>query len=163
LPVAVVWGERASRRCPHVSREGKAMETARVRIFGAAVVVSLAIAGSFVTSTTVASRAYLKRGEQQTHTSRTLDVAGSARRRITSDLAIWSIRVDGEGKTLEEAYQKIHASEEMVRGFLTQHEFPADSVSLSPISTIPHHRRDEKGHELREVISFELCRAFSIR
>lgn len=139
------------------------METARVRIFGAAVVVSLAIAASFVTSTTVASRAYLKRGEQQTRTSRTLDVTGSAKRRIVSDLALWNIRVAGEGKTLEAAYQKLHASVEKVRAFLAARAFPDDSVALGPINTTGHSKRDDKGNALREIVSYELSRTFSIR
>jgi hypothetical protein len=139
------------------------METARVRIFGAAVVVSLAMAGSFVISTLVASRAYLKRGEQLNGTSRTLEVMGSARRRIFSDLALWSIRVAGEGKTLEEAYEKLHGSVEKVRGFLSEQGFPAECVTLGPISTTPHHRRDEKGQELREVVSYELGQTFLVR
>jgi hypothetical protein len=135
------------------------MDTPRIRIVSAAVVVSLAIAGSFVTSTWVASRAYLRRGEQTIRTSRTLDVTGSARRRITSDLAVWSIRVAGEGKTLEEAFQKLSASAEKVRAFLQPRGFDA---AAGPIHTVAHHKRDEKGNEMREVVAYELSRGFCI-
>jgi hypothetical protein len=48
----------------------------------AAVAVSLAAGTSFATSTWVASRAYLQRGEQQERGSRTLDVTGSAKKAI---------------------------------------------------------------------------------
>src|SRR5689334_10630400 len=96
----------------------------RGHILAAVLVVSLAIGGSFVTSTWVASRAYLKRGEQAERVTRTLDVTGSARKGIVSDLALWSIRVAGEGKTMEEAFQKMSASGDKVRAFLDQKGFP---------------------------------------
>jgi len=136
------------------------MDTPRIRIVAAALVVSAAAVVSLVTSTCVASSAYVRRGEQQTRTARTLDVTGSAKRRITSDLAIWSIRVAGEGKSLEEAFQKLSASAEKVGAFLGQRGF---TPAPGPIHTVAHHKRDDKGNELREVVSYGLSRTFSIR
>jgi hypothetical protein len=135
----------------------------RFHIIGAVLVVSLAIGGSFVTSTWVASRAYLKRGDQQEKSVRTLDVTGSARRGITSDLALWSIRVGGEGKTLEEAFQKMSASGEKIREFLSQKGFAADAVKPGPIRTETHYRKDEKGNATRDITSYELTRDFDVR
>jgi hypothetical protein len=126
--------------------EGKAMD--RSHILGIAVVVSLAVATSFITSTWVASRAYLKRGEQQERVSRTLDVTGSAKKGIVSDLAQWSIRVAGEGKTVEDAFQKMSASGDKVRDFLAQKGFSLESVTAGPIRTETHYQRDAKGMRL---------------
>ncbi len=137
--------------------------TNRIRLVGAAVVVSLALVTSLVTSTAVASRAYVQRGEQQTRQTRTLEVTGSAKKRITSDLALWSIRVAGEGKTLEDAFVRLSASVEKVRVFLAQQGFEAEAVALGAIHTAAHHKRDDRGNELREVAAYELRRAFSIR
>jgi hypothetical protein len=136
------------------------MDTPRIRIVAAALVVSAAAVVSLVTSTWVASSAYVRRGEQQTRTARTLDVTGSAKRRITSDLAIWSIRVAGEGKSLEEAFQKLNAAADKVRGFLQQRGF---APSSGPIHTVAHHKRDDKGNELRDVAAYELSRVFAVR
>jgi hypothetical protein len=135
----------------------------RSHILIAAVLVSLAVGTSFVTSTWVASRAYLRRGEQQEHVTRTLSVTGSARRPIVADLAQWSIVVSGEGKTLEEAFQKMAASGDRVREFLSQKGFPAETVYSGPINTVTHYRRDEKGNETRDITSYRLSRAFEIR
>jgi hypothetical protein len=137
--------------------------TGRIRLVSAAVVVSLAIVTSLVTSTTVASRAYVQRGEQQTRQSRTLEVTGSAKKRITSDLALWSIRVEGEGKTLEEAFQRLSAATGQVRVFLAGRGFPEGCVSLGPIHTTVHYRRDDKGNELRDVAAYVLGRGFAVR
>jgi len=130
---------------------------------GAAFVVSVAVGTSFVTSAWVASHAYLKRGEQQERISRTLEVTGSSRKAIVSDLAQWGIRVAGEGKTIEEAFQKMSASEDKVRGFLGQKGFAAETVSAGPIRTETHYRHDEKGNETREIASYRLLRTFEIR
>jgi len=135
----------------------------RSHILGVAVVVSLAVATSFITSTWVASRAYLKRGEQQERVSRTLDVTGSAKKGIVSDLAQWNIRIAGEGKTIEDAFQKMSASGEKVRDFLGQKGFGAETVTAGPIRTETHYRRDEKGNETREITSYRLVRVFEIR
>jgi uncharacterized protein len=135
----------------------------RSHILIAAVAVSLAVGTSFVTSTWVASRAYLKRGEHQEHVTRTLSVTGSARKPIVSDYAQWSIVVSGEGKTIEDAFQKMAASGDRVREFLTQKGFTPDAVYSGPINTVTHYRRDEKGNETREIASYRLGRAFEIR
>jgi len=135
----------------------------RSHILISAVVVSLAAGTSFVTSTWVASRAYLRRGEHQEFVSRTLSVTGSARKPIVSDLAQWSIVVSGEGKTIEEAFQKLAASGDRVREFLSQKGFAQDTVFSGPINTVTHYRRDEKGNETRDITSYRLARTFEIR
>jgi hypothetical protein len=135
----------------------------KCHVIGAILVVSLAVGGSFVTSTWVASRAYLKHGEQQEKVSRTLDVTGSARKAIVSDLALWSIRIAGEGKTIEDAFQKMTVSGERVREFLAQKGFPADTVKPGPIRTETHYRKDEKGNVTRDITSYELTRDFDVR
>ncbi len=135
----------------------------RFHILGAAIVVSLAIGTSFVTSTWVASRAYLSRGEHQERVSRTLDVTGSAKKSLVSDLAIWNIRVAGEGKTIEDAFQKMSAAADKVREFLAQKGFGPEVVSAGPIRTETHYRKDEKGNATRDVVSYELARTFEVR
>jgi hypothetical protein len=134
-----------------------------VSILGSAVVVSLAIVASIVTSTVVASRAYLRRGEQQNVQAQSLDVTGSARKRIVSDLALWTVAVAGEGKTLEEAFGRLNASAEQVRAFLAQQGIPEGAVSAGPIHTTTHYRRDDKGKETREVVAYQLSRRFLVR
>lgn len=135
----------------------------KAQLLAALLVVSLPTGGSFVTSTWVASRAYLKRGEQQEKSVRTLDVTGSAKKAIVSDLAVWFILVAGEGKTLEDAYQKQAASGAKVVEFLSQKGFAADAVKPGPIHTEAHYRKDEKGNATRDITSYELSRRYEIR
>lgn len=127
-----------------------------------AVILALAMVVSFVVSTLVASRAYLQRGVQPYRENRTLSVTGSARRRIESDLAIWKVRVVGEGKDLQGAYRQLEDSESRLRGFLDRWKFGAGTVVAEPINTEVHHKRDDKGNLTREVVSFELSRRYRI-
>ena len=131
-------------------------------LLGSVIVLSVAIVVSFVTSTVVASRAYVQRGAQPFDLKKSLTVTGSAKHRITSDLAIWKLSVKGEGKTMEEAFAKMEASEQGVRSFFAKHGFADSAVRAGAISTDVHRKKDEKGNELREVVSYELTRTFTV-
>lgn len=135
----------------------------RVRVLGSVLVLSCAVVASAVTSVFVASRAYLRRGEQAHREARTLEVTGSATVRIESDLALWTVGVAGEGKTLQEAYERLNASADRVRAFLKAKAFAEDAVHLGPIQTTAHYARDAKGNETREVASYQLSRRFDVR
>lgn len=97
-------------------------------VVAAVPVRSLALGIRCLTSPGVASRAYLQRGKQQEKVTRTLDVTGSARQALASNLAPRSIRVAGEGKTLEDAFQKTSQSGEKVREFPPMKGFPAEAA-----------------------------------
>ncbi len=123
-------------------------------------IASVALVVSLVASAFVVSRAYVARGEQPFSHARTMDVTGSAKARIRSDLALWTIRVAGEGKSLQEAYQGLDAAVAAVRGFLGERGF--GDAALGPIHTETHYRHDEKGRPTREVQAYELARAFRV-
>jgi hypothetical protein len=125
-------------------------------------VASLSLVASLVTSTYVLSRAYVLRGEQAYRRTQTLDVRGWAKMRLTSDLALWDIRVGGEGKTLEEAFQKLAPTSDAVHAFLTERGFTSDAVKLTAINTTENFRTDEKGRETRELLSYTLSRRFEV-
>ena len=112
-----------------------------------------------MTSAIVASRAYVQRGAQPFDLKKSLTVTGSAKHRITSDLAIWNLQVKGEGRTMEEAYAKLEASEVGLRAFLAKSAFAETAVRASAIRTDVHRKKDEKGNELRDVVSYELTRS----
>jgi hypothetical protein len=130
--------------------------------FSATLVASIALVVSLVTSAIVVSRAYLKKGQQHHQHQRDLKVVGSAKKRIRSDRATWKIRVAGEGKSLEEAWSKLEAAEGKVRAFMKEQEFPEAVFVAGPIATVTHYKRDAKGKETREAVSYELRRTFRV-
>jgi uncharacterized protein len=126
------------------------------------IVLSVALVVSFVTSAVVASRAYVQRGAQPFDLKKSLTVTGSAKHRLTADLAIWKLSVVGEGKTVEEAFAKLDVSERGVRAFLSKNAVPEPMVRAGAIGTEVHRKKDEKGNALRDVLSYELTREFTV-
>lgn len=131
-------------------------------VLGATTIASAALVLSLVTSAFMVARAYEVRGEQPFRHARTLEVSGSARARIRSDLAQWSVRVAGEGKSLEEAYQQLAAAADGVRAFLAKQGFDEPIVAAGAIVTTTHFKHDDKGHDTREVQSYALSRSFGV-
>lgn len=136
----------------------------RVRIDAgrAAAVIAASLILSLVASVMVASRAYQRRGQDASDAYRTITVKGSSRQRVTSDLAVWRIRVEGEGKKLDEAYAAVEKGAARVRAFLDGAGFKDARIDLSPIQTEVHHVRDKSGERTREVDGYELSRSFVV-
>ena len=127
----------------------------------AAVVLVAAVVGA-ISSTVVASRAYVTRGEQSLRADQIITVKGSTRKRIQSDQAVWYISVRGEDKDLKTAFAVLDDGVTRVRRFLEQQGFQNDDIALSAISTVEHHARDAKGKETREVAGYSLSRGFNV-
>lgn len=97
-----------------------------------------ALALALVVSTLIASVAWsVVRLSRPT----TIDVRGSAKRRITSDLSEWSASVSTTKKDRVEAYTALKKDVEVVVAFLEQAGFPRDQVRISAASL------DQRSHE----------------
>ncbi|MFT3686428.1 MAG: SIMPL domain-containing protein [Phycisphaerales bacterium] len=134
----------------------------KVNIVSGAVVLALGLAVSLITSVAVASNAYKDRSRQARRAEQTITVKGSARQRITSDLAVWAIGVSGEGTDLKKAFADQEKAAEAVRAFLTAQGFKDAEVSLSAIETSAHYERDEHGGSTRKVEGYTLSRRFTV-
>lgn len=134
----------------------------RVKLAGGAIAVALVVGLSVVTSTVVASRAYQQRGKQAASRSEEITVRGSARRQITSDLAVWKIRVRGRGKEIAEAYGAVEAAARRAAKFLDERGFTAAEVQVSATDTETQYKVDEKGNETHQVDGYEMDRIFTV-
>ncbi len=128
----------------------------------AVAIIAASLILSIVASVTIASRAYQKTERVGWESSRTITVKGSSRQRVKSDLAVWQIRVEGEGKKLDEAYLGVEAAAAQVRAFLDASKFKDVKIELSPIRTEVHYVRDKSGEDTREVDAYELSRTFTV-
>ncbi len=81
-----------------------------------------------------------------------IEVAGSARSRITSDRAMWSAEVSTRGATLVEAYGVLDTHITRVRAFLQEQGVPAEAISVRSAMTREMHPFHENGMELTETI-----------
>jgi hypothetical protein len=134
----------------------------RVRVMGAAAVVAIGLVTSLVTTAVVASNAYEARGRETARANREITVKGSARIRVRSDVATWTVSVLGEAKALEDAFVRLDAGVARVRAFLEGRGFPAASVRLGPVDRTTHWVRDKEGRDTREVDSYTLVRSFTV-
>jgi uncharacterized protein len=134
----------------------------RVNIAGAAGVIALGIAASVITSTVVASRAYRSRAREASQREQEVTVRGSARTRVRSDLGIWRVEVQTQGKELQAAFGVLESGTTRVQQFLTDWGFKPGEVALGAIDTATHYARDSAGHETTEISGYRLVRSFSV-
>jgi uncharacterized protein len=134
----------------------------RLHLASAAIVITLGIVVSLITSTAIASRAYRDRGRQATQDQQTITVKGSTRQRIVSDSAVWTIAVSGRGKTLPDAYEALAAGSGRVRSFLHDAGFSDAEIGEAAIDTSTHYNRDPEGNLTREVAEYTLERRFIV-
>lgn len=137
-------------------------QSIKVRLVGGLTLVAIVIGVSIVTSATVASRAYERRGMQAMDQNKQLVVRGSARQRITSDLAVWTVRVRGAGASIPEAFAVLDASSNRVRQFLSSKAFADAEVEISAIDTATIYKRNDNGSETRQIDSYSMERTFTI-
>lgn len=134
----------------------------RVKCAGGVLAVAAVVGLSMVTSAVVASRAYEQRGRQAAARNDEIGVRGSARQRITSDLAVWTIRIRGDGPDLKTAYETLEVAAERVAQFLGKSGFAETEFSLSAIDTSTFYKKDERGESTREIVGYGLDRAFTV-
>ncbi len=124
--------------------------------------------GGLVSTAVVASRAYQSKFENHDKHEQTLQVTGSARKRIHSDLAVWHIRISSEAKELAEAYKTLKDGDEKVRAFLSQHAFLPMEIAAQAVQTDTLYKIEWKGkdnaekHETHEVEGYSLTRNYVI-
>lgn len=135
----------------------------RIQFASAIVVITLAVAASFITSTYIAADAYEGRNEFDHRQHQTITVKGSTRKRVRSDQAVWTIVVKGEGENLQSAFEVLDSGVDRVQAFLTKNGFPPNQVGLGAISTTTKYARNAKGNRTDEVTGYRLERRFGVR
>ena len=119
----------------------------------------LALAAALVLSSSIASWSYLhaKRFDQ------TIQVTGSAKKRIKSDVMIWQASVTVESSSLPEAYGKLSRDVAKTQAFLLAHGVASEQIVVSAVSTTPIRptQRDEaeslsgtvRGYHLKQSLA----------
>jgi hypothetical protein len=94
---------------------------------------ALAIAVSIVLASTIGSWSFLSSKKL----SQTIEVTGSAKKRIKSDLIIWQVFVETESASLPEAYTKLTRDVDKTKAFLVSHGVPENGIAISAVDTTP--------------------------
>ena len=134
----------------------------------AVVILTVGGAGGLISTAVVASRAYQSKFEYTDKKEQTLQVTGSARKRIHSDLTVWRIRISSDAKDLAEAYKSLKDGDEKVNAFLAKHKFLPAEIAAQAVQTETVYKVEWKGkdnaekHETHDVESYTLSRYYTV-
>jgi hypothetical protein len=131
-------------------------------LFNVAAIVSISAAVAIVVCTFLVTSAYQTRIEAPKRMEQALNVTGSARKRISSDLAVWRIHITAEAPELKAAFEKLKDTTARVEKFLASKQFTDAEISLNAIDTIRKMAKNRRGEDTEEIASFTLNRTFTI-
>lgn len=90
-------------------------------------------------------------------------VTGSAKRRIKSDLVLWSAGVSVQSGQLSAAYQQIAGDIPRIKQYLVGKGIPENQMTVSSISTTTLYKQDENGNATSEITGYSLRQSIEVR
>ena len=92
-----------------------------------------------------------------------ITVTGSAKRRIASDLVLWSAGVSVEAPSLTEAYKQLTENVPRIKQYLLSKGIPENQMIVSSITTAQIKARDKDGNETSEIRGYTLSQSVDVR
>jgi uncharacterized protein len=92
-----------------------------------------------------------------------ITVTGSARKRIKSDLVVWSAAVTIEAPKLADAYRQLSENVPRVKQYLISKGIPENEITISSITTTTLRRTNENGQESSEITGYSLRQSLDVR
>ena len=92
-----------------------------------------------------------------------ITVTGSAKRRISSDLVVWSAGVSAQSSTLTDAYKQLSESTPRIKEYLLGKGIPESQMTVSSITTTTLHGRDSDGNETGQITGYTLSQQIEVR
>jgi hypothetical protein len=87
---------------------------------------------------------------------KTIQVTGSARKAIQSNLIVWSCKVSAIDPDLTRAYEMLKSSTDKTLAHLKSRGIDEKQVTTSAVGTWKRRSRDEKGNETEKIVAYEL-------
>jgi hypothetical protein len=91
-----------------------------------------------------------------------INVTGSAKRAIDSDLIVWTAHVSASDPSLEGAFTALKSSMDKTTKYLADQGLSGTKVEIGSISTVKHHERDGKGNETDKITLYELSQSITV-
>jgi len=92
-----------------------------------------------------------------------ITVTGSAKKRIASDLVVWSAGVSSQATSLTEAYKQLSDGLPRIKQYLLSKGIPDQQMTVSAITTTPQRRQDANGNETSEISGYQLQQQIEVR
>lgn len=90
-------------------------------------------------------------------------VTGSARKRIKSDLFVWTAAVTYQSPKLADAYKAVSENIPRVKQYLISKGIAENQITISSISTTPLKKINENGVESSEITGYSLRQQLEVR
>ena len=92
-----------------------------------------------------------------------ITVTGSAKKRIKSDLVLWSAGISVEAPALTDAYKRLSGDLPRIKEYLLSKGIPEGQMTISSITTTQRKARDSEGNETSEIIGYALSQSIEVR
>jgi len=92
-----------------------------------------------------------------------ITVTGSAKKRIKSDLVVWSAGVSVQSPQLQEAYKQLSDGVPRIKQYLIGKGIPENQMTVSSITTMPLKKQDSNGVETSEITGYSLKQQVEVR
>ena len=119
----------------------------------------LALAIGLVLASAIFSWGFVKSKNKD----QTITVTGSARKRIKSDLVIWTAGVSYQSAVLSDAYRALSESVPKVKAYMIGKGIPENQITISSISSQTLHARNNQGEETGQITGYSLKQELEVR
>ncbi len=92
-----------------------------------------------------------------------ITVTGSAKKQLTSDLAIWRGSFYQETVNLQDAYTNLKNDLVKVKSYLVKQGIPEDQIVVSSISTMPQYVYNANGTSTGQIASYRLTQNIEVK
>ena len=92
-----------------------------------------------------------------------ITVTGLAKKRIKSDLVVWSAGVSAQSATLTDAYRQLSESVPKIKQYLASKGIPEDQMTVSSITTTTLKNQDSNGIETSVITGYALRQQIDLR
>jgi uncharacterized protein len=90
-------------------------------------------------------------------------VTGSARKRIKSDLVVWSAGISAQSAKLADAYSQLSANVPRIKQYLVSKGINENQMTVSSISSTTQYVRDANSNETTEISGYTLRQEIDVR
>ena len=92
-----------------------------------------------------------------------ITVTGSAKKRITSDLVVWSAGVSRQSVQLSDAYKALSDDIPRIKQYLLSKGIPENQMTVSSISSVTLKGKDSDGNETNQITGYSLTQSIEVR
>lgn len=92
-----------------------------------------------------------------------ITVTGSAKKRIKSDLIVWSASITAQSAQISDAYKQLADNVPKVKKYLMDKGIPEANITISSISSVQEREKDSEGNQSSKVTGYSLRQSVEVK